>query len=301
MFALHACLSWNHRRWSVVLEPETRGLRRRSRCTLQGNTTSDGKGGRTGWRTCDRERYLTAFTVAAAALLLLAAACGGDKQSPSSPSSTPRTSTESLDSVCGSDVPGGRVIEVAASDGPLRAVIVGHGKTGVVLAHQVRSDLCSWLPVAPRFASRGYVALAFDFGGDPQADVAAVVAELKRAGTERVVLVGASMGAIASLQAAAADTELVVGVVSVSSPTSYEALNGLKAARRLRVPVLYVAGAGDTQFAQAARTLYRATVSPNKRLVLLDDFAHGTDLLGGPEGRRLLRLIVAFIGARSGK
>ncbi len=240
---------------------------------------------------------LTAFTVAAAALLLLAAACGGDKPSPSS---TPRTSTESLDSVCGSDVPGGRVIEVPVSDGALRAVIVGEGKAGVVLAHQVRSDLCSWLPVAPRLAARGYAALAFDFGGDPQADVAAAVAELKRAGTERVVLVGASMGAIASLQAAAADTK-VVGVVSVSSPTSYESLDGFKAARRLHVPVLYVAGAGDTQFAQAARGLYRATASPNKRLVLLDDFAHGTDLLNGPEGSRLRHLIVAFVDARTRK
>lgn len=74
-----------------------------------------------------------------------------------------------------------------------------------------RRDLCTWLPWAQRFPQRGYQALAFDFegfggsrrGSGPDAridtDVAAAVEQLGRRGADRIVLIGSSMGATATL------------------------------------------------------------------------------------------------------
>lgn len=68
-------------------------------------------------------------------------------------------------------------------------------------------------------------------------------------------------------------------------------LAGLRAVPRLAMPVTYVAGRGDGVFPAEARALFRTTASSHKRLVILADFAHCTDLLQGPEGDRLRRIV----------
>jgi len=93
----------------------------------------------------------------------------------------------------------------------LVGVVLGRGHTGLVLVHGRGDDPCTWLPWAQRFAQRGYQALAFDFegfggsrrGSGPDAridtDVAAAVEQLGRRGADRIVLIGSSMGATATL------------------------------------------------------------------------------------------------------
>ena len=75
-------------------------------------------------------------------------------------------------------------------------------------------------------------------GDDEQHDVAAAVA-LARARTKRVVLVGASMGAIATLRYAVTDPELT-GVVAVSCPAEWRLprnVRGILAAGMTRTPL----------------------------------------------------------------
>jgi pimeloyl-ACP methyl ester carboxylesterase len=101
---------------------------------------------------------------------------------------------------------------------------------GVAMAHGLagRKDAPELVAVAERLRADGYEVIAHDsrghggsdgsctLGHDEALDVAAVVDELRQR-VDRVVLVGASMGAIAVLRAAS-DDRTVDGVVVVSSP-----------------------------------------------------------------------------------
>jgi dienelactone hydrolase len=199
-------------------------------------------------------------------------------------------------------------ITFAAPDGTkLAGHLFGHGKTSVVLAHQSDGDLCQWVDYATHLAALGYTALAFDFRnvGSSQVrhypanlryggDVAGAVRELRRRGATKVMLVGASLGGSAVIQAAANIRPTVAGVVSVSGAADLS--NAIQSAPSLRVPVLYLAAKGDPDFAADARRLYRATREQAKRLLLLDDSRHGTALVGGNRAAR--GAVDAFLAAR---
>ena len=114
--------------------------------------------------------------------------------------------------------PGGeRASSFPAADGPTTGVVLGRGRTGVVLGHQAGSDLCEWLPRARVLAKQGRQVLAFDFGpsGKIGEDMVAAAAELHRRGADRLVLVGSSMGGTAAIAAAAEVTPPVAGVISL--------------------------------------------------------------------------------------
>ncbi len=84
-------------------------------------------------------------------------------------------------------------------------VVLGQGRNGLVFGHERGSNLCEWVPLARSYARLGYRALAFDFRNYNRLDydVVAAVAELRRRGVTKVVLVGSSMGGTAVLVAAA--------------------------------------------------------------------------------------------------
>jgi hypothetical protein len=81
------------------------------------------------------------------------------------------------------------------------AAVLGRGPAGVVLSNQSDRNLCGWLPFGRVLAARGFQVLLYDYGiaGDLSDDIAAAVDQLHRFGARRVVLVGASEGAKASL------------------------------------------------------------------------------------------------------
>ena len=201
-------------------------------------------------------------------------------------------------------------IRFRASDGVrLAGHVFGSGTTGVVFAHGSGGDACEWMAYARTLSSRGLRTLTFDsrnrgrsaFPWYPknrrlERDIAGAVALLRRQGAERVFLVGSSRGAAVCLVAAARISPPVDGVVSLSSP-AYAVMNAMAFVPRLRVPVLYAAGAEEGGFARDARLLYEATNAPSKRLELIPGEFHGSDLMRLPEVRRL---VGEFIGAPRG-
>ena len=196
--------------------------------------------------------------------------------------------------------------------------LVGHrfgkGSTAVILAHQSVGSLCDWLPYAKRLAAQGYFAFPVDFRGygfsetPPTAraanryaaDLTAAVKAVRKLGKRKVILVGASMGGIASLVAAANVSPPVDGVVSVSAPARFRGLDAVKTAPRLRVPALYLAAAGDDNgefdFSADAETMFAATASPDKQLEVLPGRLHGILLLDG--SARARALVETFLRAR---
>ena len=171
----------------------------------------------------------------------------------------------------------------------LVGVMLGEGRTGILLGHQLRSSLCEWMDVARDLADRGYRVLAIDFGGFGESesaasgrtlreDVLAGIAQLRRAGSDRVVLIGSSMGGTAVVAAAPEAKVRLAAVVSLSGPAQFGELDAGAAARRLTVPAYFAVGEQDGSFTDSARQMYAAADSKIKRLKIYPTSAHGTQL-----------------------
>jgi dienelactone hydrolase family protein len=191
----------------------------------------------------------------------------------------------------------GRRVELRIAATHLDGVVLGHGQVGVVLAHEKGDDLCSWLPYAHHLARLGFTALAFDFKTYAAGLVESVVAaahELRREGASGIVLIGASMGGTAVLDAAG-KVPGILGVVSASGPASYGDANAATAVRTLRAPLLFIVAHDDAEFLGDARSLYRHARSPDKKLEVLPGFAHGTGFFAAPLSGPALRLTDRFV------
>jgi pimeloyl-ACP methyl ester carboxylesterase len=183
-------------------------------------------------------------------------------------------------------------------------VVLGGGSRGLVFGHQRGGDLCEWLSTARSYARLGYRVLVFDFHDQDQVDddVVAAVAELRRRGAPRVVLVGSSMGGTAVLVAAARIRPAVSGVVSLSGPAVFGDIDARSAVVRLRVPVLLMAARLDRPFASAALGLYGAAATRDKRLLVLGSDAHGSAMLTfGQEAARARAAVRGFVTAHLGR
>ena len=198
-----------------------------------------------------------------------------------------------------------------AADGTkLVGHVFGTGRKAVVLGHQSQSNLCDWVSYARRLARLGYTAFAIDFRGHGLSqhregaagsrlalDLAAAVKVMRQRGKQKVFLVGASMGGIASLVAGANVKPAVDGVVSVSAPARFLGMDAVATAPRLRVPVLYLAAENDDNagydFSKDAKELHAATAATDKRLVVLPGFLHGVALVGA--SARTRSLIESFL------
>jgi esterase/lipase len=206
-----------------------------------------------------------------------------------------------------------RVVRFRAADGiRLLGVTFGRGRSGVVLAHGLRNDFCSWVPYARTLAARGYRVLAFDFRGHGSSatqrgtntwrndlDVVGAVRELRRRGVASVVLAGSSLGGTAALTAAATISPPVQGVISLSAPRSWVLMDAENAVRRMQVPVLFLAAELDDPLQDDARALYEASASGDRRLEILPGSgAHGTRLLPHPPMRAAIEGFLAGHSSR---
>jgi len=216
------------------------------------------------------------------------------------------TATAGVDRAGYSCVAGPDVSFRAADGTKLVGHIFGNGRNAVILGHQSNGSLCEWLAYARRLARLGYTAFAIDFRGHGlsqqragaagnrlASDLDAAVKLVRKRGKQKVFLVGASMGGIASLVAAANVKPAVDGVVSVSAPARFMGMNATATAPRLRVPVLYLAAEDDDNagydFSEDARELHAATRAVDKRLQILPGSSHGVALVSGsPRAKSLI-------------
>lgn len=199
----------------------------------------------------------------------------------------------------------------------IAGVLLGSGKVALVLAHQVNGDLCEWVPYGRVLASRGYGVLAVDLNGfgasqasagvpaQPRydQDLLAAAAVLRSRGAARVILVGATLGGLAAVVAAAQAHPPVAAVVDVSGPAELSGLDAVAAARRLTVPVLCLTSEHD-EFVQDVRTVAAAAAgAPEHPLVVIPGTAsHGIALLDPtvePKAAQARATIEAFLRAHA--
>jgi dienelactone hydrolase len=284
----------------------------------------------------DQRRWGRWITAVVAATVLVASACAGPSGSGSpaaAPSSTHAQTTSTItaalqpleqpSSRCGPPDTKASLVAFKAADGTaLDGVLVGRGRTGVVLVHEYPADLCGFWPFADYLARRGLRAFAIDlrcFGrsacpeGDAKGrvidDIAAAVAELRHRGATRVALVGASMGGAAVLIAGTRVRPPVAAVVSLSGeadPTNLVGgipLDAGAAVKRLKVPTMLVVATGD-RYAPVGETraMYRAVTTHDKEVLVVSgssfDGRHGWDLLtdtAGDQSTSVAAKVAAFL------
>jgi fermentation-respiration switch protein FrsA (DUF1100 family) len=197
----------------------------------------------------------------------------------------------------------GKIVSIRVASDRLDGVVLGRGPVGVVLAHQRGRNLCDWLPYAHHLARMGFTAIAFDFktyAAGLVESVEAAAAELHRRGIDRVVLIGASMGGTAVLDAAHS-VPGVLGVVSVSGPATFGDADAAKAVRVLQTPVLFIVAHDDSEFVGDARSLYAHSRSAEKTIEVLPGFAHGTGFFAAPLSGRALRVTDRFVTEHAGQ
>ena len=196
-----------------------------------------------------------------------------------------------------------KVVRFRAGDGTrLLGIGLGTGTTGVVLGHENRANLCSWMPFARTLARAGFRVLAFDhrgFGSSARGpvrydkDVVGAIAEIRRRGARRVVAGGASMGGAAAIVGGvAARADAVFGL---SPPAVFAGLDAVAAVRSYDRPLLVAAGALEPDFPDEARRIYEASPATEKHLELPATGFHGTDILGDRAAAGLRARLVAFV------
>jgi alpha-beta hydrolase superfamily lysophospholipase len=216
------------------------------------------------------------------------------------------------------DISDSEPVSFTSTDGiRLEGRLFGEGTSAVVLSHMRPADQTSWYAFASRLADAGYLVLTYDFrgycpGGDGgcsagELDVSAIWQDVLGAiefargrGATRVSLVGASMGGTASLVAASRAGVDVRAVISLSAPISIEGLVVDPAVlSNVTAAKLFIAGVGDASAASDAQALYERSPPP-KRVVIVPADDHGTDLLTGPRGEDVRRLIEVYLSQSGG-
>jgi hypothetical protein len=118
-------------------------------------------------------------------------------------------------------------------------------------------------------------------------DVLAAVAEARRRGATRVVVIGSSKGATSAVAAAATPGSGIDGVVSLSAAMTLRNMDAGSAAAGVTVPVLFAATDGDGEAAQVAQTLASACGCAYPEVLVFSGSQHGMRMLAGPDAAAL--------------
>jgi hypothetical protein len=229
---------------------------------------------------------------------------GGDDQPATSASAkrttpaTPARATapDPLDH-CDSAGPGWQPLEAGGATGA-PAARLGTGRTGVVFANDSINDPCSWSALARTLAAHGYAVAVFKASRGLEVDQAVTVGTaLRGVAARRVVLIGASVGARAVLQAGAGDPRGVVGLVALSAERSVTNSPGdlLPDMGRVRLPVLSIGSRRDPLTKRGSDTRALDRKLAHDRMLLVSGSAHGTELLGGRHGPQVRGTILRFL------
>jgi pimeloyl-ACP methyl ester carboxylesterase len=233
--------------------------------------------------------------------VLLLSACGRTRSRSTTRARAPAAVARRIDGCLALGPGTRRVVLRPRGDEPVDAVLVDRAGTVFVLSDESDENLCSWLPFVAELRARGYGALVYDYLDPSQlpADAAAGARAALAAGARHAVLMGASVGARASIEAAASSPPGVSAVIALSAERSVRSdptdLTG--PARRDRTPTLVIGARQDPFVEGFTPVLFGAIVARDKRALILPGLDHGTELLTDENARQVKAAIFAFVSA----
>ena len=275
-----------------------------------------------------RPRAHRATTLLLACVTVLAALTSCGTEEPAPPPAEPSLAEQAPDpgERCGFPDPVQKVVLTTEDGVKLASANIGTGAHGVVLLPQRGADMCGWSLAAAKMQQQGLHVLAIDLrcagysdcdnSSDDQtdnthdfgADAAAAIAELKRTGATKVVVMGASLGAASAVVAGGRFADQVSGVVGLSvfsaefnasGTARTDVTSSTKAAARMTAPMLLVVGTGDGSSISpgTAQELIDAGAAKDKgKVISVEGSAHGWDLLRTPD---IETQVLAFLKANT--
>jgi alpha-beta hydrolase superfamily lysophospholipase len=187
----------------------------------------------------------------------------------------------------------------------LAGTLYGSGSNAVILSNVGDGTQPDWLPLPDELVRRGYLVLTYDWRGLglsrgksdytlSHLDLKAALDFIRSRGATKIMLVGASLGGMASLKNAA--TAGLAGLIVIGSPRQAPnfvvSIDELKA---ISVPKLFIASQQDSVVKYAdTLELYQLANEP-KLLKSYAGSAHGTALLKTNDQADLMKTIIDFI------
>lgn len=171
-------------------------------------------------------------------------------------------------------------------------------KPPLVLVHQFARDRHTHDSFAQAAFSRGYTVLSFDvrgfgestlknnmrisFSSFTEKDFRKIAGDILSArqflGAESILVVGASIGANSALNYGVLDSS-ASGIVLLSPGENFKGIDTNASAEENGVPMLIVASKEDQYSAESSQHIFAVSPLADKKLLLLENAGHGTDML----------------------
>jgi uncharacterized protein len=201
----------------------------------------------------------------------------------------------------------------AAGDVTLMGTIYGGGATAVILSNMGDNDPSAWEAFAPLLAARGYTVLTYKFRYPTNSstfnsgmanhtldDLRAAITFVREQGAQKLILVGASLGGMATAKAAA--IEKPTAMVIIASPMNLSEFDfrvGQSELQAIIAPKLFIGSEGDKTVPLAeTREMFELSPDP-KELHAYPGAAHGVHIFGTAHGDDLRQRLIAFITANA--
>ena len=185
--------------------------------------------------------------------------------------------------------------------------LYGSGKTAVIFS-VMGNCKPGWREFAQLTAAQGFMALTYQWHGCRESgsanedelkkfveDTRAAISFVRDQGAEKIILVGASLGGVASAKLAVESQ--ASGLIVIASPPSIPqwGFEIDSADLNTDIPKLFITAENDnTVPADATRALYDLATEP-KEWQMYPGASHGTDLFEGESAQELQQRILEFI------
>lgn len=204
-----------------------------------------------------------------------------------------------------------RVVTFTTADGAtLHGTMYGSGSTAVIFSTMGAQQQDTWAKMARATADAGYLALTYNFRfwvsetriqdglrANIADDLRAAIVFARGQGAKQIILVGASLGGMAT--AKVAGEAQAAAVIIMAAPLSARGLAVRVEAAELQamtMPKLFVSSENDATISPAdARQMVDQAPEP-KTVYLYPGTAHGTELFETQHAADLTQRLLAFIG-----
>lgn len=201
-------------------------------------------------------------------------------------------------------------VTFVTSDGTtLTGTLYGDGKTALILSNMGDNEPAAWDAMAPLLAEQGYLVLTYKFryptrtstftramANQTVDDLQAAVAFVQERGAETLVLIGASLGGMATAKVAA--NVQPAAMIVLAAPADLPEFDFQVAASELAAitaPKLFIASQDDTNVPIAATQQMFELAAEPKEFQSYDSAAHGVQLLSTDHADDLRQRLIDFI------
>lgn len=185
----------------------------------------------------------------------------------------------------------------------LQGILYGQGTQAIILSNEGNNESGPWLPIAQQLAQKGYLVLTYmyrdqDTTSDQLAvhaltDLRAAITFLRARHVTKLILIGASLGALVTVKKAT--VEKFDALVVISAPIGYQDVQlSDTELQRIAVPKLFVTSELNDPFTQDTLHMFDVTPDPKEKLVY-PGMKHGISLFEGDTGAALLPSLLQFL------